>query len=68
MNRRYLLKVGILGACAGGGGHRAPVTIGLVSTGMEGPRLAVQIQQIIQDMHSQGKATALTHTLLSPRA
>jgi ABC-type glycerol-3-phosphate transport system substrate-binding protein len=95
MNRRHLLKAGILGAgalfgaCAGGGDSDsaagdavipdigatavpaatgAPVTIGLVSTGLEGPRLAIQIQQIIQDMHSRGIASSLTHTLLSPRA
>ena len=46
----------------------APVTIGLASTGLDGPRLAIQIQQVIQDMHSRGRAPGLSHTLISPRA
>ena len=45
----------------------ASVTIALVSSGLDGPRLAVQIQQIIQDLHDRGKAVDLTHTLISPR-
>jgi ABC-type glycerol-3-phosphate transport system substrate-binding protein len=46
----------------------APVTIALVSSGLDGPRLTVQIQQVIQDLHARGKAVDLTHTLISPRA
>ena len=46
----------------------APVTIALVSSGLDGPRLTVQIQQVIQDLHARGKAVELTHTLISPRA
>lgn len=46
----------------------APVTIALVSSGLDGPRLTVQIQQVIQDLHARGKAVGLTHTLISPRA
>ena len=46
----------------------APITIALVSSGLDGPRLAVQIQQVIQDLQNRGKALNLTHTLISPRA
>ena len=43
-----------------------PVTVALTATGMDGPRVSLQIQLAIQNFRDGGEATNLTHALISP--
>ncbi len=43
-----------------------PVTVALIATGMDGPRVSLQIQLAIQRLHDSGEATNLTHTFIAP--
>ncbi len=42
-----------------------PVTVALVATGAEGPRIALQIQLALQSLKDSGEGTNLTHTLIT---
>ena len=43
-----------------------PVTVALIATGMDGPRVSLQIQLAIQRLQDSGEATNLTHTFIAP--